>query len=269
MRLKVLVTGKNRRIAKDVCEHLETDKGYVTVKCPPKKTALFDTVISEMPNIFIMCLGDETVETVNSYNVLKEAVRQRKVPVIVITNDEDREMFMEHSELSKVFFLSRPLSIYALYEKLSVIEKQIDLDMEKNEWEYSEYINPNADRDFVRKRILVVDDDTEQLINIKELLKEFYDVTVVKSGKAAFKFLEKQMPDIILLDFVMPEMDGPAVLNKLKTDSRYSRLPVIFLTGMTERDTVIRTLTELKPQGYIVKPARKSDLVAKIIDVIG
>ena len=115
----------------------------------------------------------------------------------------------------------------------------------------------------------MVDDDTEQLITIKELLKEFYDVTVVKSGEAAFKFLGRQGVNLILLDYLMPEMDGPAVLTELRNDPNLSKIPVIFLTGMTERETVIKTLTELKPQGYIVKPTKKSELVAKIIDVLG
>ena len=68
---------------------------------------------------------------------------------------------------------------------------------------------------------------------------------------------------------MMPEEDGPSVLRRLREVDEYADIPVIFLTGMTEKNTVIRTLTELKPQGYIVKPAKKSELVAKIIEVIG
>ena len=66
----------------------------------------------------------------------------------------------------------------------------------------------------------------------------------------------------------MPDEDGPTVFRQLREDSRYYHIPVIFLTGMTEKNTVIRTLTELKPEGYIIKPSKKSELVAKIIDVL-
>ena len=55
--------------------------------------------------------------------------------------------------------------------------------------------------------------------------------------------------------------------NKAREDEKYADIPVMFLTGMTEKNTVIRTLTELKPQGYIIKPSKKSELVGKIIDV--
>ena len=72
MNFKVLVTGKNRRIAKDVCEHLEKDRGYEIIKCNPSMDALFDLVPVEMPNVVIICLGDETYETVKVYDVLKK-----------------------------------------------------------------------------------------------------------------------------------------------------------------------------------------------------
>ena len=84
----------------------------------------------------------------------------------------------------------------------------------------------------------------------------------------AFKYLSRNTPDLILLDYMMPGEDGPSVLRRLKEHEKYANIPVIFLTGMTEKNTVIRTLTELKPQGYVIKPSKKSELVAKIIDVL-
>ena len=55
----------------------------------------------------------------------------------------------------------------------------------------------------------------------------------------------------------------------LLTIPEVSHIPVVFLTGVTEKETVVKTLVELKPQGYIVKPSKKSELVAKIIDILG
>jgi|GEM_PF-5059371 len=52
-------------------------------------------------------------------------------------------------------------------------------------------------------------------------------------------------------------------------NSDYKDIPVVFLTGVSEKETVIKTLVELKPQGYILKPSKKSEIVAKIIDVLG
>lgn len=267
MILKVLVTGKNRKVAADICEHLENDRGYLTVKCDPAKSKLFDITLAEMPKVVIICLGDETKDTVQAYNVLKGPVRQGGCTVIVVANEEDEKFFVNYSELNKVLFLSRPVSLFALYEKMMQIEEELEKNRENNLSQFREY--EKEDEGSGRKRILVVDDDTEQLIHIKEQLEEFYDVTPVKSGDAAFKYLLDHRPDLILLDYLMPEKDGPQVLRQLRTIDEYADIPVIFLTGMTEKDAVIQTLTELRPQGYIIKPSRKSEIVAKIIDVLG
>ncbi len=267
MQLKILVTGKNRKVASDICEHLEADRGYVTIKCDPNKTALFDIMISELPKVVIICLGDESSVTVQAYNVIKSALSQGNITTIVVTDNADEKMFIKYTELERVFFLSRPVSLFALYEKLSEIEKTIK-NSKDNDTAFREYVNEDSGKP-KRKQILVVDDDTEQLVHIKEQLDEFYDVTCVKSGVAAFKYLVKKTPDLILLDYLMPMMDGPEVLRNIQETKGWEDIPVVFLTGMTEKNKVLKTLAELKPQGYIVKPAKKSELVAKIIDILG
>ncbi|MCR5799855.1 MAG: response regulator [Lachnospiraceae bacterium] len=268
MQLKVLVTGKNRKVANDICEHLEADRGYVTIKCDPNKTALFDIMISELPKVVIICLGDESSVTVQAYNVMKSALRQGNITTIVVTDNEDEKMFIKYTELERVIFLSRPISLFALYEKLSEIEKTIENTKDNNLAAFREYVNEDAGKPR-RKQILVVDDDSEQLMHIKEQLEEFYDVTCVKSGEAAFRYLAKKRADLILLDYLMPIINGPEVLRSIQDTSGWEDIPVVFLTGMTEKNKVLKTLAELKPQGYIVKPAKKSELVAKIIDILG
>ncbi|MBP5310011.1 MAG: response regulator [Lachnospiraceae bacterium] len=269
MTLKVLITGKNRKVAGDISERLEKDRGYFIVKCGPTKNAIFDIILAELPKVVIICLGDETADTVKAYDVLRDATKRGLCIAIVIANDEDEKIFMKYSELSRVFFLSRPVSLFALYEKMTEIEEKLEKKMNEEMGAFKEFVNEEAEQRHRRKQILVVDDDTEQLIHIKEQLEEFYDVTPVKSGEAAFKFLEKKKPDLILLDYLMPNKDGPMVLKELRTMEGCESIPVIFLTGMSEKHIVIQTLTELMPQGYVVKPAKKSELVAKIIDVLG
>ena len=267
--LKILVTGKNRRIAKDISEHLEVDRGYISVKCRAEKSALFDVTYSEMPNVVIICMGDEKWDEVRIYDIFNEAVKAGRITVIVVATDDDRSKFQRYTGLSRMFFISRPVSLFAIYEKLISIEEELEAIKKSNLSALTEYVNPYADKDSGRRRILVVDDDTEQLIAIKDMLSEFYDVTPVKNGASCMKYLDKHSVDLILLDYLMPEMDGPEVLKALRERLGGKDIPVIFLTGMSEKNVVIETITKLKPQGYIIKPSKKSELVAKIIDVIG
>ncbi len=269
MKLKIVITGRNRSVARDVGGHLEKDRGYMTLRCDPSKTALFDLVLAELPHVIIICLGNETEETVKVYDILKEVVRRDSCTIIVVTNNEDEKLFMKCSELERVFFISRPVSLFALYIKMQSIEEEFEKKIEQGTSVFREYINENAKKRIRRKNVLVVDDDVEQLTLIKEQLEEFYDVSLVRSGDTAMKFLLKRKPDIILLDYLMPEKDGPQVLREIWAIEDYTDIPVMFLTGVTEKSAVLQTILELRPQGYIVKPAKKSELVAKIIDTLG
>ena len=265
--LRIMVTGKNRKIASDVSKHLESDRGYTPIKCPAAKTALLDMVLSEMPHLIIVCAGNETADTVKVYDILKESTKAGFSSIIVIANDEDKKCFIDNTKLKKISFLSRPVSLTALYTKLEELEEKYKdmnaLDMSM----ISEF--ENELEEFPRKHILVVDDESDQLAAIKENLMEFYEVTLINKGKNVFRYLEKYKVDLILLDYVMPEMSGAEVLKLLRAHPDYKDIPIVFLTGVSDKDTVIKTIVELKPQGYILKPSKKSEMVAKIIDVLG
>ena len=266
MRLRILVTGKNRRIANDICDHLLQDRGYEPMKCAASKKAIIDTVLTSMPHIIIICLGNESPESAKIYNVLCNSTGGSSFKIFVVTNDEDRKIFLNETEIEKLFLLPRPVSLVSLYMKLEELEAYF----EKNGFSelpmISEYVNERA---FRRKRILVVDDDSQQLALIRDQLREFYDVTLVNGARQALRFLDKQEADLVLLDYMMPDMDGPEMLKVMRTDPKLKDIPVIFLTGLADRDRVINLLVELKPQGYVVKPSKKSELVARIIDVLG
>ena len=264
MKLRIMLTGHNKRIARDISEHLKNDRNCIAMNCPPTKSALFEMVPSELPNVIIICLNDETKESLKVFDVLKECTRLGVVTLIVVANDPDRAVFINHTALERVLFLARPVSLFALYDKLNEIEEKL----EQEKKFLTEWVNPVA-IDHTKKHILVVDDDPEQLSQIKEHLKEFYEVTLVASGKSVIKYLVRYHIDLILLDYLMPEMDGPQVLSLLRASRDFSDIPVIFLTGVAEKEMVIKTLVDLKPEGYVLKPSKKSELVAKIIDVLG
>ncbi|MBO5472853.1 MAG: response regulator [Lachnospiraceae bacterium] len=117
-----------------------------------------------------------------------------------------------------------------------------------------------------RKHILVVDDDPEILKTLRYYLQEDYKVTVVNSGKVAVDFLLKFTPDLILLDYMMPMYNGAAVLKIIKSREATRDIPVFFLTGQTDKSTVMECLA-LNPAGYIVKPVARDALLAKLESV--
>ncbi len=119
-----------------------------------------------------------------------------------------------------------------------------------------------------RKHILVVDDDRGVLKLLKRYLADKYDVATAISGKVALKFLERRETDLVLLDYEMPVENGPSVLNKIRSDEKTNNLPVVFLTGVSEKKKIQEVL-EMKPQGYLLKPINMERLSAMLDKILG
>lgn len=118
-----------------------------------------------------------------------------------------------------------------------------------------------------RKHILIVDDDKGILKMVKSFLDDKYDVATALSGKVALKFLETKKTDLVLLDYEMPGDRGPAVLEKIRSNPATKDIPVIFLTGVTDREKITEVLA-LKPQGYLLKPINMQRLLDTVSENI-
>jgi len=113
------------------------------------------------------------------------------------------------------------------------------------------------------KTIFVVDDSDTNLMTAEEALEDHYNVMTIPSAAKMFVFLEKIIPDMILLDIQMPEMDGFEALQRLKSNPLYAEIPVIFLTGYL--DDAIKTRSgELGAADIITKPFSESVLLNSI-----
>ena len=114
-----------------------------------------------------------------------------------------------------------------------------------------------------RKSILVVDDDPQYLTMVREWLKGTYKVAMANSGLQAIKWLGKNKVDLILLDHEMPVTSGPQVLEMLRSDPETSSIPVMFLTGKGDKESVM-SVVALRPEGYFLKGIQKEELLEKL-----
>lgn len=113
------------------------------------------------------------------------------------------------------------------------------------------------------KRILVVDDDQNMLQLLYTFLRDSYRVTTVTNGQEALDAIRQEMPDLMLLDYLMPGMNGKETLEIIRKDEELKDLPVFFLTGVSDTNKISECL-KLDPIGYILKPIGKFSLLAKI-----
>ena len=126
----------------------------------------------------------------------------------------------------------------------------------------SDYFKKMYQGDF-KKSILVVDDDPNYLGLVREWLKDEYKVFLVNSGLQAIKWLGKTKVDLILLDHEMPVTSGPQVLEMLRSDEETRTIPVMFLTGKSDKESVMAVVA-LKPEGYFLKSIQREELLEKL-----
>ena len=180
-------------------------------------------------------------------------------------------------------------TLHFLIDKTEEEEKLIILIGESNDVEevrsripsdrvYTAFLRPVDNAEFVttvgklfeeveagmaKKSILIVDDDPNYMGMVREWLKFKYKVAMANSGMQALKWLGKNKADLILLDHEMPVTTGPQVLEMLRSEEETKDIPVIFLTGKGDKQSVMAVVA-LKPEGYFLKTIQRNELLEKL-----
>ena len=112
-----------------------------------------------------------------------------------------------------------------------------------------------------RHKILVVDDDQNALLLMEAVLKPYaYDVVLVNDGRHAIRTARKEKPDLILLDIMMPDMDGYTILTKIKKEETMKNIPVVMVTAL-ELDGNKAFANICGASAYITKPINSRQLI--------
>ena len=118
-----------------------------------------------------------------------------------------------------------------------------------------------------RQKIVVVEDDSEIRSYLTEALSEDYDITDCSNGKEGLAAVLKTMPDLVISDIMMPEMDGTTLCSKIKTNNATNHIPVILLTAKSREEDQLEGL-ETGADAYIVKPFNMDILRRTIVNLI-
>ncbi len=136
-------------------------------------------------------------------------------------------------------------------------EEETSIKAENAMEEVQKYLDRQAVKK--KKKILVVDDSELVREAMKKLLGIDYEVMPVSSGLAALRSIILNRPDLILLDYEMPVCDGRQVLEMIRSEKDFADIPVFFLTGRSDKESVQKVLA-LKPAGYLVKSLQPAEI---------
>lgn len=295
MSYNTLLAGSNSSAIEDIFVHMEDTFFCVTTSL--RYADIIRHIRIFKPELFVLCLRTETREVVSRMSSVKAECDKYGIAFVIIGEADDCSYFKRIAINVADLTLIKPLSNRSIEDQLAtfmrgwqrkekVASEKSDVGegsvnkttSEKNESSVSTNYSEEAmdivddildEKSYLeRKHILVVDDDPKMLKLIKRQLSDNYDVATAVNGKVALRFLENKRTDLILLDYEMPGKSGAEVLAEIRAVEKNKNLPVIFLTGVSEREKIAEVMT-YNPQGYLLKPIDRTKLINKIKNQIG
>ena len=247
---KILFVGKMNETMKDL--NLYLSKCFHVQLCAPNAEALSGVLSVMKPEIVLVSLiGLNDVSPDIFFRLQNDYPH---LPAITIGTENERAKFAKYLPESQFQHLLRPLENSMVQD--AIVNR---LGMSREELE-SAALMSDADE---RKLILVVDDNAATLRAIKGILEERYRVIMAPSGIKAMTLIGKKRPDLILLDYEMPVVDGRQTLEMIRAEESLQDIPVIFLTSLNDREH-IEAVLKLRPSGYLLKPPVKELLFGTI-----
>jgi two-component system alkaline phosphatase synthesis response regulator PhoP len=113
------------------------------------------------------------------------------------------------------------------------------------------------------KKILIVDDEPGVRLTVNKMLEKDYTVFEAANGEEAINITNEQEPDLILMDLMMPKMDGYTACSRIKTDPATMKIPVVILTSIGH-ELNKKFASEMCADGYITKPFTQQDLLRAV-----
>lgn len=291
MKYKVLLTGNNKMIINEFFTYMDFNFECLTT------SERYDDIMNHIkyihPDVLVYCLHGENPDDLKRFVNVERKIAEERIPIAIVGDAEECDQFGRIAPTMDVSVFRRPISTQKLEEglvsllkekrpegsqgKRSVTVEESTLKTEDvmrvaeellaqlaKEAEKEKQLQKEAEQ---KKHILIVDDDSSVLKLLKGYLAERYDVATAISGKIALKFLETKKTDMVLLDYEMPGENGAVVLGKIRENPATRNLPVVFLTGVTDRKKIMEVLT-MKPQGYLAKPIDMEKLSSTIKGVL-
>lgn len=244
MEERILIIAKNRSYLATSLEEKLKELSYQVMEAK----ADIDEVnrITEHINAVILYVDDEGMEDKSFITYIKDKIVMDDILFFLVGNEEEMQ-FIEQVIPKNLIVqkFQRPVNVN---ETVEFIDKEIQ-----------------KSGNIIKKKILVVDDSGAMLWNVKGWLEDRYQVILANSGAMAIKYLTLNRPDLVLLDYEMPVVDGKQVLEMIRSEVEFEDIPVIFLTGRGDRESVMN-VSGLKPDGYLLKTMEPKDIVQAVDD---
>lgn len=251
---KVFMIGKFNSVFQEINNYLVT--AFNVQVCIADYEMVKGMLKINNPNVAVISLAGLSRDDSRIFEELK--VNYSAIPVVCIGSEEERDYFSTYFESNQFRMVPRPINndrlanvindllCYGLASRAGVVQVET----------------------VKKKTVMLVDDSAIQLRTLQEILRGKYEVQMATTGQKAISMIEKKVPDIIFLDYEMPEFDGRMTLEKIRELDTAKNVPVVFLTGVRDREH-IKAVLDLHPAAYLLKPANTETIFDTLDTILG
>ncbi len=222
-----------------------SENGFKVIQIAAEKEAL-EVATQHMVVGMLLFLNDNIFIAANKLECIKECVLREDIPIFLLGQKE---------EIDRAMAVLPPHTVRESYVRpIDIKDVALNIRMDVDRLSFEE-----------RESILVVDDSGAYLRSVREWLGDKYQVVLANSGAMAIKSMTLKKPDLILLDYEMPIIDGKQVLEMIRAEQEFADVPVIFLTGKNDKKSIMDVMS-LKPNGYLLKTMEPIEIIRTVDD---
>ena len=252
----------------------EFENDQVSIEYIQDSEYAFNKIAEVQPDLIILDLMMPKVDGITLSYKLKSDIRTKHIPIFISTakdlSEEERRSLNNIVEEIAVKSKGHPLDVLKVVRdriRQQEISPQPGKDIESGEHEKNNVSDRDKDKDQKEETIgtiLIVDDDADTLFTIDEMVQGCNCHTLLaKNGVECLEVLDRNIPDLILLDIMMPEMDGFQTIQRIRADARWKNIPVFAVTARAmsdDKEVILRHGFD----DYIPKPVKTSIITSKI-----
>lgn len=253
---RIIFIGNSDPIMKNINSDLARE--FDVKLCPAECDVITGMMNVFKPELVLVSTSGFEAHQAEVYALLRD--KYSNLPVLSVGTKTELEIFAEYTMSDQFRELRRPVPVGKILYACCIL---LGVKPPANiSYEDVDCIGPAI------KTIMLIDDNPVDLRTLRMMIKDKYRVLMAPSGIAAVGIMQKEVPDLIFLDYDMPVVNGKMTMELIRNNATLKNIPIVFLTGVNDRERIMSVMS-LNPADYLLKPVDQDKIVETIQRILG
>lgn len=253
---RIIFIGNSDPIMKNIYSDLARE--FEVKLCPGQIDSINEIICDFCPELVLVSTSGFTANQAEVYALLRD--NYSNLPVLSVGTKAELETFAEYTMSDQFRELRRPVPVGKIVYACCIL---LGIKPPANiSYEDVDCIGPAI------KTIMLIDDNPVDLRTLRMMIKDKYRVLMAPSGIAAVGIMQKEIPDLIFLDYDMPVVNGKMTMELIRNNANLKNVPIVFLTGVNDRERIMSVMS-LNPADYLLKPIDQDKILETIKRIVG